>query len=151
MADLERDKKILASSFTLEVDGVTMGSFMSVSGLGYTAEVITHWETKAGGGQLEVQKRPGRISYNDITLKRGLSQDNELVKWYQTVLDGEPSRRNGSIVMYKGDSAKGDEVDRWNFFEGWISAWSATDLDASTDGVVVEEITITHERLERKG
>ena len=44
----------------------------------------------------------------------------------------------------------GTEVDRWNFEAGWPSKWSASDLDASTDDVMIEELTIVHEWLERK-
>ena len=41
------------------------------------------------------------------------------------------------------------EVGRWNFENAWISKWSASDLDAGSDDVMIEEITISHEYMER--
>jgi phage tail-like protein len=41
----------------------------------------------------------------------------------------------------------GTEVGRWNFEAGWPSKWSASDLDAGTDDVMIEELTISHEGL----
>lgn len=143
----EHDLEYLGSLFALEVEGVEIGRFTSVSGLGYEAEVVTFQDT-LGNGDIVTRKRPGRITYSDITLTRGLSADNALVDWYQTVLDGAVERKNGSIVMF--DPA-GDENGRWNFENAWISSWSASDLDAGSDEIVIEEVTITHEYLERVG
>lgn len=141
----EHDQEYLGSLFALEVEGVEIGRFTGVSGLGYEAEVVT-FQDSLGNGDIVTRKRPGRITYSDITLTRGLSADNELVDWYQTVLDGAVERKNGSIVMF---DPSGDENGRWNFESAWISAWSASDLDAGSDEVVIEEVTITHEYLER--
>lgn len=135
----------MGSLFALEIEGVEVARFTGVGGLGYEAEVVEFQDTMADG-KVVTRKRPGRISYNDITLSRGLSGDNALVDWYQTVLDGAVERHNGSIVLY---GTGGDEVGRWNFENAWISAWSASDMDAGSDEIVIEEITITHEYLER--
>lgn len=141
----EHDFEYLGSLFGLEIEDVEIGRFTGVTGLGYDAEVVTFQDT-LGDGSIITRKRPGRISYQDITLTRGLSADNELVDWYQSVLDGDVVRKNGSIVMY--DPA-GEENGRWNFENAWISSWSASDLDAGNDEIVIEEVTITHEYLER--
>jgi phage tail-like protein len=141
----DHDQEYLGSLFALEVEGVEIGRFTGVSGLGYEAEVVTFQDT-LGTGDIITRKRPGRITYQDITLTRGLSADNALVDWYQSVLDGAVDRKNGSIVMF--DPA-GDENGRWNFEAAWISSWSASDLDAGSDEIVIEEVVITHEYLER--
>lgn len=135
----------MGSLFALEIEGVEIARFTGVSGLGYTAEVVEFPDTLEDGS-IVVRKRPGRVSFNDITLKRGLSADNALVEWYQSVLEGAVERQNGSIVLY---GTSGDEVGRWNFERAWISSWSASDMDAGSDEVVVEEITIVHENLYR--
>ena len=137
--------EFMGSLFALEIEGVEIARFTSVGGLGYTAEVVEFQDTMSDG-KVVTRKRPGRISYNDITLSRGLSADNSLVDWYQTVLDGSVERQNGSIVLF---GTGGEEAGRWNFEAAWISAWSASDMDAGSDEIVIEEITITHEYLER--
>jgi phage tail-like protein len=142
---LEHDLEYLGSLFALEIEGVEIARFTGVTGLGYTTEVVTHQDTLSSG-QIVTRKRPGRITYTDISLKRGLTSDNALVDWYQTVLAGTVERKNGSIVMF--DPA-GEECGRWNFEQAWISAWSASDLDAGSDSIIIEDVTITHEFLER--
>lgn len=141
----DHDSEFLGSQFGLEIDGVELARFTAVSGLGYESEVVTFQDTLADG-KVVTRKRPGRISFPDIVLKRGLSADNALVDWYQTVIDGAVERKSGSVVIYDPTST---ELGRWNFENAWISKWSASDLDAGTDDIMIEEITISHEYMER--
>ena len=141
----DHDAEYLGSQFGLEIDGVELARFTGISGLGYESEVVTFQDTLADG-KIITRKRPGRISFPDIVLKRGLSADNALVEWYQTVVDGAVERKSGSIVIYDQTST---EIGRWNFENAWISKWSASDLDAGTDDIMIEEITIAHEYMER--
>lgn len=141
----DHDAEYLGSQFGLEIDGVELARFTSVSGLGYESEVVTFQDALADG-KIVTRKRPGRINFGDITLKRGLSADNSLVDWYQSVVDGAVERKSGSIVIYDQTSS---EIGRWNFEEAWISKWSASDLDAGSDDIMIEEITIAHEYMER--
>lgn len=141
----DHDAEYLGSQFGLEIDGVELARFTGISGLGYESEVVTFQDTLADG-KIITRKRPGRISFPDIVLKRGLSADNALVDWYQTVVNGAVERKSGSIVIYDQTST---EIGRWNFENAWISKWSASDLDAGTDDIMIEEITIAHEYMER--
>jgi phage tail-like protein len=141
----DHDSEFLGSQFGLEIDGVELARFTAVSGLGYESEVVTFQDTLADG-KVITRKRPGRISFPDIVLKRGLSSDNALVEWYQTVVDGQVERKSGSVVIYDQTST---EIGRWNFENGWIAKWSASDLDAGSDDIMIEEVTIAHEYMER--
>ena len=141
----DHDSEYLGSQFGLEVDGVELARFTAVSGLGYESEVVTFQDTLADG-KVITRKRPGRISFPDIVLKRGLSADNALVEWYQSVVDGQVERKSGSVVIYDQTST---EIGRWNFENGWIAKWSASDLDAGSDDIMIEEVTIAHEYMER--
>lgn len=141
----EHDAEYLGSQFGLEIDGVELARFTAVSGLGYESEVVTFQDTLADG-KVITRKRPGRISFPDIVLKRGLSADNSLVEWYQSVVDGQVERKSGSVVIYDQTST---EIGRWNFENGWIAKWSASDLDAGSDDIMIEEVTIAHEYMER--
>jgi len=141
----DHDSEYLGSQFGLEIDGVELARFTAVSGLGYESEVVTFQDTLADG-KVITRKRPGRISFPDIVLKRGLSSDNSLVEWYQTVVDGQVERKSGSVVIYDQTST---EIGRWNFENGWIAKWSASDLDAGSDDIMIEEVTIAHEYMER--
>jgi len=140
------DKDFLGSQFTLEIEGVELARFQNVGGLSWETEVVEQKQSTKDG-KVVIIKRPGQTKYPDVTFKRGLSADDKLLKWYKTVLDGKVERKNGSVVVY--DNA-GDEVDRWNFENAWPSKWSASDLDSSSDAIVIEEVTLAVERMERK-
>ncbi len=140
------DVEFLGSQFALEVEGVELARFTEIAGLSWETEVVEYKDTLKNG-KVVIRKRPGQTKYGDIMLKRGLSGDRALGTWYQTVLDGKVERKNGSVVVY--DMA-GTELDRWNFERGWPSKWSASDLNAGSDDVMIEELTIAIEYLERK-
>lgn len=139
---MTHDAEFLGSQFALELEGIELARFTGCSGLSWTTEVVEYQDSV--GGKIIVRKRPGRTKFDDIVLKRGLSGDATLTDWHKKVLDGTVERTNGSIVIY--DTA-GTEVGRWNFENGWPSKWSASDLDAGSDDVMIEEMTITHEGL----
>ena len=141
----DHEAEFLGSQFGLEIDGVELARFTAVSGLGYESEIVSFQDTLADG-KVITRKRPGRINFPDIVLKRGLSADNALVEWYQTVVDGQVERKSGSVVIYDQTST---EIGRWNFENGWIAKWSASDLDAGSDDIMIEEVTIAHEYMER--
>jgi phage tail-like protein len=143
--EIKHDQSLMGSWFALEIEGVTIASFTGVSGLAATTQVVEK-PVSMPNGKTRIEKRPGRTTYDDIVLKRGLSQDKVLTDWHKKVVDGTVERKNGSIVMYDSTS---QEIGRWNFENGWPSKWSASDLDASNDEWVIEEMTISHEFLER--
>jgi phage tail-like protein len=134
-------------SFHVELDGVDIGAFKEASGLESETEIIEHKEVSSKG-KMVIRKVPGAMKFSDITLKKSIDQGTELWQWRKEVQNGEidGARRNGSIVLYDSTHS---EVARWNFFSGWPSKWSGADLNAGEDSVAVEEITITHEGLER--
>src|SRR5260370_6266074 len=84
-------------NFLVEIDGIVQASFMECSGLESVTEVIDYRE---GGDNTTVTKHPGKTTYTDITLKRGLTDSAELHQWRQRIIDGTVDRKNGSIVVY---------------------------------------------------
>jgi phage tail-like protein len=129
-------------NFKVEIEGVTVGAFMEVSGLESTTEVL---ET-GDGDDLNVRKRPGRTSYTNIVLRRGFTNTDELWKWRQQVVNGQVERKSGSIVLCDDT---GGEIMRYNFFEAWPCRWKSSMLSARERGTVFEEIEIVVEKIER--
>jgi phage tail-like protein len=140
----EHDFEHLGSQFALELEGVELARFTGCSGLAVNIEVVEYQDSMSGNPI--IRKRPGRTKYDDIVLKRGMSANTSLTDWTQKVVDGTVERSNGSIVVY---DSTGAEVDRWNFEAGWPSKWSGSDLSADSDDVMIEELTISHELLQR--
>jgi phage tail-like protein len=131
-------------NFLVEIDGITRAGFASCSGLDSSSPAIEYRE--GSDKQLTTRKLPGLVSFPNITLSRGITDDAELWEWRVQAAQGTVSRRNGSIVLL--DDA-GNEKLRWNFREGWPSSWSGPSFDATGSDVAIESLEIAHEGLTR--
>ncbi len=143
MATVTRGDPYRGFNFLVEIDGITQGGFQEVSGLDATTTAVDYRE---GGDANHTRKLTGLNTYSAITLKRGITDSDELWKWRKTVIDGKPERKNGSIVL-RDDT--GAEKIRWNFSEAWPSKWTGPALSAGTAAVAVESLEITHEELKK--
>lgn len=147
MPNGDRRDPLVSAYFTVEFQGVIVGSFQEVSGLGSENEVV---EYKASGekGQYVIMKVPGRLSWNNITLKRGITDAMDLWEWRRTVEEGkiEEARKNGSVVMY---DQNGHEIARWNFTNAWPCKLTGPSADAKSNEVAIEELEIVVEGYER--
>jgi phage tail-like protein len=130
-------------NFLVEIDGITQAGFQEVSGLDATTGSVDYRE---GTYPNHVRKLPGLNTYSAITLKRGITDSDELWKWRQTVIDGKAERKNGSIVLR---DETGAEKIRWNFSEAWPSKLTGPALNATTNAVAIESLEITQEELTR--
>jgi phage tail-like protein len=146
MADIENP--LVAFKFGLEIEGKLAGYFTTVSGVGSENEVIEHKIVDPDTGETIIQKLPGRLAWNDITLKRGVTSSIDIWNWRQEVVDGKVSdaRTNCSIIAY---NQANEEIARWNLTSAWPSKVSGPEMDAGGTNYMVEDITIVHEGLER--
>ena len=79
------DKDPLVSAwFGVEFQGQVVGAFRECTGLGSENEVV---EYKASGqkGEFIINKVPGRLKWNNITLKRGITDSMDMWKWRKLV------------------------------------------------------------------
>ncbi len=129
-------------NFKVEIEGVTVGAFSVVEGLQAITEVIEFQD----GDDLILRKRPGRTKYTNITLKRGYLGSDELWQWYKSVADGLVERKSGSIILLGSDRK---EIERYNFFEAWPRRYKNYEVEGLGTGVIVEEIEIVVEKVER--
>jgi phage tail-like protein len=134
-------------SFHVELDGIDIGAFKECSGVDSETEIIEYKETTKDGKMI-IRKLPGAMKWADVTLKKSIDSKKDLWKWRHEVETGDidAARRHGSIVLY---DSKAKEIARWNFRDAWPSKWKGADLNAGENNVAIEEITLTHEGLER--
>src|SRR5690349_17208519 len=96
MATGDRNDPYRAYSFLVEIQGITRAGFRECSGLDTSQAPI---EYREGNDAPTVRKLPGMITYSNITLSWGMTDDDELWKWRASVVDGKPQRKNISIVL----------------------------------------------------
>ena len=82
-------------NFLVEVDGITRAGFQECSGLDSTQDA---GEYREGTDPLTMRKLPGLVTYSNLSLKWGITDDAELWEWRQTVMDGKVQRKNISVV-----------------------------------------------------
>jgi phage tail-like protein len=93
-----------------------------------------------------VRKLTGLNKYSAITLKRGVTDSDELWRWRKAAIDGRTERKNGSIILL---DESGVEKIRWNFTNAWPSKWTGPSFNATSTAVAVETLEITHEEVAR--
>jgi phage tail-like protein len=133
--------------FSLEVEGLSLGSFPRVSGIGSETEVIEFKQT-GPDGRMIIRKVPGATKWSEIVLERRMDVSRVLWDWRQQVIDGDVdlARRDGAVVAY---DASGLEVARWSFTGGWPSKITGVDVDEAREEPGTERVTIVHEGLVR--
>ncbi|MCB1185037.1 MAG: phage tail protein [Myxococcales bacterium] len=134
-------------NFKLEINGLTLGHFQNVTGLGHEIEVLTHQE---GGVNDRQHKLPGQGSFPNVTLKLGYVASELAEDWHFNFAINPKSvgRKDGSIVML--DDA-GEELMRWNFVRAWPVKWDGPEFNSGADNLAVETLEIAHEGLNRDG
>lgn len=144
MADHE--DPLVSFHFAVDIQGVIQGFFTECSGLGSETEIVEHKVVK--DGVEVVMKIPGRLKWENIVLKRGITSNMDVWTWRKQVETGDVSgaRRDGSIVMFDQTLS---EVARWNFVRGWPSKVTGPSVKSDSNEIGIEEMTITHEYIER--
>jgi phage tail-like protein len=134
-----------SATFLFEVDGVDIGAFQEVSGLEVSIETE---DVKEGGQNSFTHKLPGRMSWPNIILKRGVTRQDSLLKWLNEA-SGETFTVNGNKLVRK--SAAITLVDRtgarlrsWNFIDAYPVKWTGPSFAATSTDAANEELEITH-------
>ncbi len=150
---------LIASRFYLElsldssnqsVDGI----FMDCKGFKCSQEVIEICEVtpnkwgKAEKGMVMRTKIPGNVKTNNIVLGRGLISSLALWKWFEETQKGNwaQQRRDGSLQIY---NQKSEPQAQFQFFNGWATSYSLSDLSASSNDYEIEELEIACEVFKR--
>ena len=99
--DTAREDPLVGFHFAVEVQNQVTGYFTEVSGLGSEQEVIEHKVVNEKGVEV-VMKIPGRLKWENIVLKRGITSDMQIWDWRKKVEDGDVAgaRADGSVTMY---------------------------------------------------
>lgn len=124
------------------LDGAVAG-FSECSGLELTMQAE---EYREGGNNAAVLKFAGRITWSNVTLRRGISGNTDLWDWHFSFVEGRGKRRDGLIVLL--DESR-QPRQAWYFRRGLPVKYSGPSLNATQNGVAIEAIEIAHEGLQQ--
>jgi phage tail-like protein len=129
----------LTSTFTIEIEGVTVGGVHKIEGLDDEHEILEY----ADGEEHNKRTRPGRQRLNTITIERDWSSTNEFYNWFKTVIDGKVERKSVSIIL---NNDAGAESGRINLFSVWPKKWGVRGINARSSGHASEILELVYER-----
>lgn len=142
-----REDPLVGFHFGIELQGKVTGYFTECTGIGSENEVVEH-KVVDDKGREYIHKIPGRLKWENVTLKRGLTSDLQMWEWRDEIVQGnvETARKNGSIIMFNQQFS---EVARWNFENAWPLKVTGPQTKTDSNEYAIEEMTIAHEGIYR--
>ena len=134
-----------AGRFWLDIDKVPVGAFTEVGGLGVTIETEDLVE---GGENGFIRKLPRAMRWQNIVLKRGVTDSDALLSWLSEFsgpgLEAsgcKPVRRTVTITVYR-TVGKPEHV--WRLEQAMPVRWSGPRLSATARELALEELEVSH-------
>lgn len=128
-----------ACRFYVEIDGVSKAVFSEVSGLGM--EVVVE-DVEEGGNNGFVHRLPGRCKIGNLTLKRGLTNSKDFLKWCFDMAQGKISPKEITVIMYNVD---GSAAMQWTFHKAFPVKWTGPQFKADDATVAIESMELAHD------
>jgi len=130
-------------SFRVEIDDFTVTDFMECSGLKQNVSKIQTWQ----GGSVSPVQEPGRVTFDDVTLRRGYTGDRSFYTWAKLCANVSANagvrtqrlKRNFDIVALRRD---GTTAARWRVKGAWPTSFTAGAWNNDSDNAQVEELVL---------
>ena len=121
-------------TFLVEISGVTIGQFCECTGLSVEYEVMEYAE---GGNNDFVHRLRGRARYPTISLRRGVTSQDALLKWF---FDSPQEDRLTITLLDEAASP----VRTFGFASPFPIKWSGPDVASGSNGAATESLEIGH-------
>lgn len=140
--------------FRVKWDGRYVAGVSKVGVLKRTTDVVEHRE---GGDPSTTRKSPGPTKFEPITLERGLTHDQEFEQWANKIWNqGSGPGAEVSLKDFRKDiiiellNEAGQVAIAYRVYRCWVSEFQAQgDLDASSNAILIQTITLQNEGWER--
>jgi len=108
--------------FTIDVEGCGSARFETGSELACEIGEAVYWE----GGSLTPVKLPGHLTFPDIELARGASDDFDLYNWAQSTANAASGRslKDERNLTYVQNDIPGDPAENFNVFGAQMRRWA---------------------------
>jgi phage tail-like protein len=114
--------------------------FQEVTGLSMELEEEIHVE---GGENRFSHRLPGRASYPDLVLKRGLLTGSSVFKWCQAAIENlEIEPITVWVILLNEDH---EPLQTYTFMNAWPKLWTISDPNAESSAIIVEELTLSYQ------
>ena len=139
MARTIQEDPLQSFMFKVTIAGLPTGvGFKKVSGLSREVAVVEYLENMYN----HAHKLPGRESVGEITFERGMYVDDYLQSAYESVFNNNTCRITVTIDIM---DRFGNIRRSFQLAECWFSKYEVADLDATSDEVIIETLTMQFE------
>jgi phage tail-like protein len=147
MAAQEQGEALAASFFYVQLDSLATVAVREVSGIGSENDVIVQHQVNAQGKAMYI-KVPGKLTWNNLVLKKGIDTDMSLWTWRNEIItqgvDGK--RKNGSIYVV---DVTGAAKTTWSIVNAWPCSYVVGAMVPDTNEMLLEEVHLAHEGITR--
>jgi phage tail-like protein len=141
LLDSSSTLRLLGSIAMSAIFDVALGGFSECSGLEMSLQIE---EFREGGNNGRLLKFPTRVTWSNLTLKKGVGSGTALWDWHYGFSEGKGKRRDGVIVLLN-DRHLPNNI--WYFRRGLPVKYTGPSLNATQSSVAIESIEIAHEGL----
>lgn len=117
--------------------------FTEATGMSRELETVTVVE---GGENRFVHKLPGRASYPNLILKRGMMMDTALRDWFHAAI--YEFDINPITVWLKLLNDEGEPLQTFTFYKAWPKKWSISDFKSTSSELVIESVELCYQYFE---
>lgn len=139
---------ITANRFYVEISSEIKACFSECSGINVTIDKETYLE---GGVNNEQRIFLKQTKFNDVTLKRGMTNDYSFWQWINQVLDSNttPKKRLNVTIMVFNQA--GERMQSWTLNGAIPVGWKTPNLQANSNNVAIEELVLAYESIKIEG
>jgi phage tail-like protein len=132
---------VTINHFYVGLETAISASFSECSGLSVKLKTETYYE---GGVNDQQRIFLGQPQFSEVTLKRGMTNDLVFWNWVSQILSGRKERRNVNISVF---NQAGETMQCWTLIGAVPVGWKAPSLQADSNTVAIEELTLAYEGL----
>lgn len=140
---------------------LSRAAFQKVTGMKSAVEVV---EYREGNMPDRMEKMAGMMTYDTVTLERGISYDDDFNTWMKLVCDGTssageipvsggPDVGDGSYrceVVIQLHNKQGQAVKKYTLLDAWPSEYTVGDFDATSNDVVISSLVLQHHGIKEE-
>ena len=133
--------------YRVEIDNITVAGFSEATIPDSNTNPL---EYREGTDVSWPRKLSGLVSFGNLTLKRGVTDNMELYNWRNLVeqqgSDAPDARRAITIVLV---NEMGEDKATWNLEACWPIKYETSGLNGTSDEVLIETLEIVTEQMTR--
>jgi phage tail-like protein len=129
------------SLFVVKVPDIdTIGLFTQCSGLEMKVDVFEYAE---GGNNEFVHQLPGQVSYPNLVLERGLTNEDAVLKWFNATRS-QPQLKEVTITFQTHTQ---QPIRTFTFADAFPVRWTGSSAQAGASAIAFETLEIAHSGL----